>query len=70
MTTLERFAARGMSTDGAYWAMWCRRFEDLQARQAAHRGEMAKKPKRINPNPWNNPEPKQIDFRLLLTNDL
>jgi hypothetical protein len=69
MTTLERFAARGMSTDGAYWGMWCRRHEDLLARQAAHRAEMAKKPQRVNPNPWANPEGKKIDLLLLTHRD-
>jgi hypothetical protein len=44
--TLERFADLGLTTDGAYWARWCRRHERLLAEQAAHRAEEAKKPKR------------------------
>ena len=50
--TLERFADLGLTTDGAYWARWCRRHERLLAEQAAHRAEEAKKPKRVSPNPW------------------
>ena len=49
--TLERFADLGLTTDGAYWARWCRRHERLLAEQAAHRAEEAKKPKKVSPNP-------------------
>jgi hypothetical protein len=65
--TLERFADLGLTTDGAYWARWCRRHERLLAEQAAHRADEAKKPKRVSPNPWVIGGNKETpDFRMLL----
>ena len=63
----ERFADLGLTTDGAYWARWCRRHERLLAEQAAHRACEAKKPKRVLPNPWVIGGDKETpDFRMLL----